>query len=412
MSFYPVVSSHACRDDQPLHVCDDLEIIDEQHNADADRDSLSHHIKDNTPQLTQHSAAEYEDEQKEAVSPHTGQSPLAHLPHASHLSTAFPFHSPFHAHKHNKSSSSICSLPASPHDVSNEHKQGGSGAAASRRVSRSADPATLFLLHRIMKGDVFTLYTPSHSADSTGEFDATPVFLFYDAHGRLGSLYWTTQRRHGARHHTIHEDDDDSSRPASSALAASHFIRNLSASHCLPIHTLHFVGHGKPPILSSALSSSPLSSACFLTLHSPTHLLYLSHSEASVVRQWVACLRDIFVQNGHDVREADGGEALSDEEAAHKGRGGGVGGKMSAGLVSLFAEPTDGSDDDSGNDSGDSGGGGASSKGGPHSLVERDSGKRASLSLSDKSADCELLDKRALRKQQKKEMAMCQCVIC
>ena len=103
------------------------------------------------------------------------------------------------------------SLPASPTDVSNEHGNrggGGGGGVGSRRVSRSADPATLFLLHRIMKGDVFTLYTPSPgSADS---FDATPVFVFYDAHGRLGSLYWTTQRKHGVRvRHIKHEDGDN-----------------------------------------------------------------------------------------------------------------------------------------------------------------------------------------------------------
>ena len=398
MSFYPVVSSHHSRDDQPLYVCDDLEIIDEQHtNLDNDRDSLTHHIKDNTPQLTQHQ--HYGDEHKEGPSSSLSPPTAAHLPHVTHLSTAFPFHSPFHAHKHNKSSSSICSLPASPTDVSNEHGgRGGSGGVGSRRVSRSADPATLFLLHRIMKGDVFTLYTPSLSpASSTDAFDATPVFVFYDAHGRLGSLYWTTQRRPAPRHHIIHEDDD--AQPASSSLSAVHFVRQLSSSHCLPIHTLDYVGHGKPPVLASTLTSSPLSSACFLTLESPSHTLYLSHHDASAVRQWVACLRDIFVQNGHDVRDADGGEMAGD--SPHKGITG-AGGKQSAGLLNLFAEPLDGSDDDSGNGSG-------SGNGGTNSLMDRDSGKRSSLSLSEKSAGSDLLDK---RKQRKESLAMCQCTIC
>jgi len=397
MSFHPVLSSHNSRDDQQqLHACDDLEIIDEQHiNLDTDRDSLTHHIKDNTPQLTQHSHFDVtaNDEHKESSS--SLASPV-HSPHLPHLSTAFPFHSPFHAHKHTKSSSSICSLPASPTDVSNEHgARGGGGGTGSRRVSRSADPATLFLLHRIMKGDVFNLYTPSPG--SPDSFDATPVFVFYDAHGRLGSLYWTTQRKHGARHHAIHEDDDDT-RHSSSALSAAHFVRHLSPSHCLPIHSLTFVGHGKPSVLAPTLTSSPLSSACFLTLDSPAHTLHLSHNEASVVRQWVACLRDIFVQNGHDVREADGGEAAGD--SPHKGTGGG-GGKGAAGLLGLFAEPLDGSDDDSGSGTGN---------GGRSSVVDSASGKRSSLSVSEKSVDCELLDKRK-QHQQKEEMAMCQCVI-
>ena len=406
MSFYPVHSSHhAGRDEQqqPLHACDDLEIIDEQHlNLDTDRDSLTHHIKDNTPQLTQHNRhyADVDEHKEASPSPSSLSAPSAAI--LPHLSTAFPFHSPFHAHKHNKSSSSICSLPASPTDVSNEHgSRGGAGGPGSRRVSRLADPATLFLLHRIMKGDVFTLYTPSPS--SPDSFNATPVFVFYDAHGRLGSLYWTAQRKHGARQHTIHEDDDSDTRAASSStLSATHFVRHLSPSHCLPIHSLAYVGHGKPSILLPTLTSSPLSSACFLTLQSSSRTLYLSHNEASVVRQWVACLRDIFVQNGHDVRDADCGELA---DSPHKGTRGM--GKAAAGLLNLFAEPLDGSDEDSGNGSGRGSGSGGGDR--ANSLVDSDSGKRSSLSVSEKSADCDLLDK---RKQRKDSMAMCQCTIC
>ena len=198
----------------------------------------------------------------------------------------FSFHAPppssssSSSHHRHRQTSSICSLPSSPLDPSNEravlgHKHGAGRhrhKAEKRRVS--ADPATLFLLHRAMKGDCFSLYTVSASSPPTVR--CTPVFVFYDAHnGRLGSLYWSSQRKVRAVRKAYEADEGDSP-----STQPDTYERVQSPSQCLPLHTITFVQHGRTEALSASLVTS-LPSSCFLALHSGSGAppLLLSHPQ-------------------------------------------------------------------------------------------------------------------------------------
>ena len=268
----------------------------------------------------------------------------------------------------------------------------------------SADPATLFLLHRVMKGDLFTLYTlqPSTTSPSTPPtLQSTPVFVFYDAHhGRLGSLYWTTQKKASARAHRAGYDADDAALPDA-------YERTQSPEHCLPIHALTFVQLGRTAQLSEALVTS-LPSACFLALHSSksTPPLLLSHPQPAVMRQWVACLRDIFVQHDVDVRDVEGTEkAVEGGNDASQADVSGL--KSSGGLMSAFIDPSEGVEVMS--LSGANAGLMTLSEGGQ--LGER---KRSSLSVSDngRAEECGLVSKKEGRRESSSAQSMATCGTC
>ena len=337
MSFYPIQSTYHTKDD--LHTHDDLDCLQEEEDSPTSTPPASSSAL-SSPVACPPSAQARSEHKEASFSP---------SPAPSSYFNFRPAPLPV-SHHHRPSSSSVCSLPASPVDASSEHaphagRHRHKGGGQERRRP-SADPATLFLLHRIMKGDRFTLYTvqPSSSPSSPPTVLASPVFLFFNAHhGRLGSLYWTSVVK--AAHHAprLGYDADES------ALVDS-YERTQSASQCLPIHALTLVQHGRTAQLSEALVTS-LPSACFLALHSSRGVppLLLSHPHAQVLQQWLACLRGIFVQHEVEVRQVEGQEKLLDgsDDASHNhlsglkpGGVGSVGG--AAELMSAFVDPSEG----------------------------------------------------------------------
>ena len=375
MSFYPIQSSYHATDD--LHCCDDLDVLEEddtdsQEERDDDDDNQQQHAEHDHRSDSKQPTRKAEEEHKEAVSPLSPAAPFsspAPPAPAVHVSSAFPFHSPFPSHSHQvhphhrkQKSSSVCSLPASPVDASSEHNSTPHRRPHRADRRRTADPSTLFLLHRIMKGDVFTMYTVASSSSVLSR----PVFVFYDAHhGRLGSLFWTEQRKatpgqQGKRTFELQEDRE------SSASAVVEYERAQAASQCLPVHQLRFVQAGKTEELKAGLVTS-LPSSCFLALHGVSQSLLLSHLQPSVARQWLACLKDIFLQHDCDVRMADDDDDAADgkdrlhqhREAAPAREGGeggeqaaatgskqgslqlGAGGKAASALMAAFVDPSE-----------------------------------------------------------------------
>ena len=394
MSFYPVQSSYHAQADLETH--DDLDVLAEEESSD----SLSTSPPSSSPvasppphpslPLTSASVEEFKDS--------------SDLP--PHPPSIFSFHSPPAPHHRHRPSSSVCSLPASPLDPSNErtahHKKSGLTRKVGERRRVSADPATLFLLHRIMKGDEFSLYLPAASQPPT--YVARPVFVFYDAHnGRLGSLYWSTQRARPVKRRAFEEEEGDA--------PALQWDRLQLPSQCLPIHSITHVQVGRTEELSAALVTS-LPASCFLALHwrGAASPLLLSHPQAAVMRQWVACLRDIFTQHEVEVRDAEAkekGQQAGDDsppEGRLRRKGGGGGGGE---LMSAFIDPSEEN---------------ALSVGGVEAeLLSLSEGlgdrKRSSLSVSENGAreESELMGRRKEKRDsssQQQSMATCgSCVI-
>lgn len=305
MSFY-VIGPAPKRDQQSLNQChDDLDVLNEE-DIEVSEVQLNQTNKASTKRSDHHSNVPSTNQSREE----SKRDSLVVPQFDWGLTKGSKPSIKHHIIDHN------CTLPQSPNDQSSHHfvahylahqaksqanNQANNQATRghSRTSSRhvTADPSSLFNLMRMIKGQVFEIYTPSKPTNGQAiTFTQQTAFIFYDAHqSKLGSVYWSFEKQ---SNNPTNSKQSDESAP----LTDFGYVRVKDPCRSIQLGKVKSVQAGPTPEQQQYLITA-LPWTNFLTISTPHTTLHISHGDRLVIDQWLICLRDIYIQHDFEIRE-------------------------------------------------------------------------------------------------------------